>query len=69
MILGELIALILCIIIYILAWYASKKIKWESDYAFLKILAITIIAVMTVVFAYALFTWISTFNIWQIKIF
>lgn len=69
MILGELIASILCIIIYILAWYASKKIKWDSDYAFLKILAITIIAVMTVAFAYTLFTWISTFNIWQIKIF
>ena len=69
MILGELVTLILCIIIYILAWYASMKINLDSDYAFLKILAMTIIAVMTVVFAYTLFTWISTFNIWQIKIF
>ena len=69
MILGELMTLILCIIIYILAWYASIKIKGESDYALLKVLAIIIIAVMTVAFAYALFTWISTFNIWQIKIF
>lgn len=67
--LGELTLLILCIIIYILAWYASKKIKLESDYAFLKILAMVVIVFMTVVFAYALFTWISTFSIWQIKIF
>lgn len=69
MILGELITLILYIIIYILAWYASKKIKWESDYAILKVLAIVITTVMTVAFAFTLFTWISTFNIWQIKIF
>ena len=69
MILGELTLLILCIVIYILAWYASMKIKLESDYAILKVLAMSLTVVMTVVFAYALFTWISTFNIWQIKIF
>lgn len=69
MILGELIALILCIMIYILAWYASKKIKWESDYALLKVLATVVIIVMTTAFTAVLFTWISTFSIWQIKIF
>ena len=69
MILGELIASILCIIIYILAWYTSIKIKVESDYVILKILSMVVITVMTVVFAYTLFTWISTFSIWQIKIF
>ena len=69
MILGELIASILCIIIYILAWYTSIKIKLESDYAILKILSMVVIAVMTIAFAFALLTWISTFSIWQIKIF
>lgn len=69
MILGELIASILYIIIYILVWYASMKIKWESDYAILKVLAMVLTVVMTAAFAYALCTWISTFNIWQIKIF